>query len=77
MIAKLERDHDFRFFVSDDRYAFRPADDLGGETIEVEFANQLLSFRPRLTTVQQPGEVNVVGWDPAAKATINGNAIHR
>jgi phage protein D/phage baseplate assembly protein gpV len=74
VIARLERDHDCRFFVRDGQYVFAPADNLGGETIEVTYTEELLSFRPRLTAVQQETQVDVVSWDPAAKAAINGSS---
>jgi phage protein D/phage baseplate assembly protein gpV len=76
VIARLERDHDCRFFVRDGNYVFAPADDLGGETIEVSYGDELLSLRPRLTAVQQDNQVDVVGWDPAAKAAINGSSTN-
>ncbi len=74
VIATLERDHDCRFFVRNGNYVFANAAAVGDETVEVEYSQQLLSFRPRLTTVQQDKEVQVVGWDPKAKQAINGSA---
>ena len=74
VIATLERDHDCRFFVRNGNFVFANASAVGDETVEVTYSEQLLSFRPRLTTVQQDKEVQVVGWDPKAKQAINGSA---
>jgi len=74
VIAKLERDHDCRFYVRDGRYVFVDAAKVATKGVAVKYAESMLSFRPRLTTVQQETAAQVIGWDPAGKGVVNGNS---
>lgn len=43
-------------------------------TAQLVLGDDLLSFRPRLSTVGQPGDVKVRAWDPKAKQVILGSS---
>ena len=45
-----------------------------GDTIQLEWGDQLKRFRPRLTLAEQVDEVVVKGWDPKNKTEITGSA---
>jgi phage protein D/phage baseplate assembly protein gpV len=63
----------FEVFVKENTLYFRrPA--RNGNALELEWGNQLRSFRPRLTLVEQVDEVVVKGWKPKTRQTIVGQA---
>jgi phage protein D/phage baseplate assembly protein gpV len=70
-VRRLERMHDFEFVVEDGQYKFRAAGKIESPAVTLEYGNSLLSFRPRLTAVQQDAEVEVRGWDIKGKQTIS------
>jgi len=45
-----------------------------GNTVRLEWGDQLITFRPRLTLSEQVDEVVVKGWDPKNKTEITGSA---
>ena len=45
-----------------------------GQTLQLEWGDQLKVFRPRLTLAEQVDEVIVKGWDPKTKTEITGSA---
>ncbi|MDI7277647.1 MAG: VgrG-related protein, partial [Anaerolineae bacterium] len=63
----------YEFFVEDRTLYFRrpPRD---SAALQLEWGNQLRSFRPRLSLVEQVDEVIVKGWDPKARQAITGQA---
>lgn len=63
----------YEFFVVDNTLHFRQATP-NGDALELEWGNQLRSFRPRLTLVEQVDEVIVKGWDPKNRQAITGQA---
>jgi uncharacterized protein involved in type VI secretion and phage assembly len=73
-ITRLARVNDFRVFVRDTTLHFEKADSSAGATIELTWQDNLLSFRPRVSGVQQINTVNVRNWDPKAKQTVTGSA---
>lgn len=66
---------DFEVAVVGDQLHFRRA---GGpaesQPIALRWGEQLISFRPRVTGIQQVEDVVVRGWDPRAKRTIEATA---
>jgi uncharacterized protein involved in type VI secretion and phage assembly len=66
--------HDYELVVDDARLDFRPADSASGAAVELKWQEQLISFRPRMSGVQQPTSVNVRAWDPKGKANVSGTA---
>jgi Rhs element Vgr protein len=60
-------------FVVEDRQAYfrRPG---GGGAVELEWPVNLMSFRPRLTAVQQVASVSVFAHDPMTKQAIEAQA---
>ncbi len=58
----------------DDRTLIFKEPEEQGTPIELEWGNQLRSFRPRLTTSSQVKEVIVKSWDPRQKKEIVGRA---
>jgi uncharacterized protein involved in type VI secretion and phage assembly len=66
--------HDYEVVVDDKKLHFRPANEGEGAPIMLTWQENLLSFRPRMSGVQQPVSVNVRAWDPKGKANVTGNA---
>ena len=66
--------HDFELLVIDDKLTFRPANKAEGAATVLKWQDNLQSFRPRMSGIQQVNTVNVRAWDPKNKANINGTA---
>ena len=73
LIARLARDHGFRFFVDDKTINFCKADTSTG-SLTLRWQDSLISFRPRVSGIQQVTTVNVRSWDAKAKANVTGSA---
>jgi phage protein D/phage baseplate assembly protein gpV len=66
---------DFEVVVLDKELHFREAGGMAdAEPITLAWGAQLVSFRPRVTGVQQMHEVLVRGWDPSTKQVIEATA---
>jgi phage protein D/phage baseplate assembly protein gpV len=66
---------DFEVVVLDKELHFRKAGGMpGAEPITLAWGKQLISFRPRVTGVQQMQEVLVRAWDPSSKQVIESSA---
>lgn len=63
----------YEVFVQDEKLHFRKPDPSGPE-VELEFGEQLRSFRPALSIADQVNEVTVKGWDIEKKEPIVGVA---
>jgi phage protein D len=63
----------YEFFVQDETLYFRRPSQNNG-TLELEWGEQVLTFKPRLTLAEQVDEVIVKGWDPQNHRTIVGQA---
>src|SRR3954453_7630325 len=57
-----------------DKLPFRPADKAEGGPTTLKWQDNLQSFRPRMSGIQQVDSVNVRSWDPKNKANVNGSA---
>ncbi len=66
--------HDYEVVVDDTTLEFRPAGGGGGAAVALKWQDTLISFRPRMSGVQQPKTVNVRAWDPKTKKAVNGTA---
>jgi phage protein D/phage baseplate assembly protein gpV len=66
--------HDYEVVVSDATLEFRPANKPSGTPVALKWQQELISFRPRISGVQQPTAVNVRAWDPKGKLKVNGSA---
>jgi phage protein D/phage baseplate assembly protein gpV len=66
--------HDYEVVVEDTTLNFRPANEASGSPVALEWQNTLISFRPRMSGVQQPTTVNVRSWDPKGKLKVSGSA---
>jgi phage protein D len=65
----------FEVGVSGQRMYFRRAGGpAGGRPVELKWGEGLMTFRPRVTGVQQVGDVTVRGWDPATSSPIEATA---
>jgi uncharacterized protein involved in type VI secretion and phage assembly len=73
-IARLARAHDYRFFVEGDDLVFQPADKAVGAPVTLRWQQNLMSFRPRLSGVQQVQSISVRSWDPKTKQNVSGSA---
>ena len=65
--------HDYEVVVTDTTLHFRPAGG-DGETVPLTWQDTMISFRPRMSGVQQPTTVNVRAWDPKTKAAVTGTS---
>jgi uncharacterized protein involved in type VI secretion and phage assembly len=74
LLSRLARDHGYRFYVRDTKLVFRKAASTEGAPIALKWQGELISFKPRLSGVQQVQTINVRGWDPKNKANVNGSA---
>ena len=66
--------HDYEVVVNDTKLQFRPANKGAGSPVLLTWQDNLISFRPRMSGIQQVDSVQVRGWDPKAKQNINGQA---
>jgi phage protein D len=66
--------HDYELLVIDNNLTFRPANKPDGSPTTLKWQDNLQSFRPRLSGIQQVDTVNVRAWDPKSKANVNGTA---
>ncbi|WP_028058621.1 VgrG-related protein [Candidatus Solirubrobacter pratensis] len=66
--------HDYELVVEDTKLHFRPANVTTGAPVTLKWQQELISFRPRMSGVQQPKTVNVRAWDPKNKQAVNGTA---
>jgi len=66
---------DFEVLVIDEKLNFRKAGAApGGNQLTLRWGEELLTFRPRVTAVQQIDEVVVRSWDPVHSQTIQASA---
>jgi phage protein D len=65
---------DFEVVVVDRTLHFRPAGGPSDPPVALRWGEKLLSFRPRVTGVQQLDRVLVRGWDPTRGAVIEATA---
>jgi phage protein D/phage baseplate assembly protein gpV len=83
-LRELAREIDFEVAVVDGRLDFRrptPASDgptdgdySSSDPLQLVFGQDLLSFRPRVTSIGQVGQVEVRGWSVGDKQAIVGTA---
>lgn len=66
--------HDFEVVVTDTKLNFRKANEAKGAATALTWQDNLISFRPRMTGVQQPQTVNIRAWDPKSKQAVTGTA---
>ena len=66
--------HDFEVDVKDTKLSFRKANKGDEGTVALKYQESMISFRPRMSGVQQPQTVNVRAWDPKGKQVVNGSA---
>ncbi|MFO7167799.1 MAG: VgrG-related protein [Chloroflexota bacterium] len=64
----------YRVSVDDRTLRFRRAEASPPKAPEQAWGDSLITFRARLSVAAQPNEVQVRGWDPAAKQAILGRA---
>ena len=73
-VTRLARDLDFRVFVKDTTLHFEKPASSAEAAIELTWQEDLMSFRPRVSGVQQIDTVNVRNWDAKSKEVITGSA---
>ena len=66
--------HDYEFVVEDTRFHFRPASRGEGAPIRLRWPEELLSFRPRVSGIEQIDEVEVRNQNPKDKRVISVRA---
>jgi phage protein D len=68
---RLALRHDYELNVDDDKVNFCEASKGNGQPVTLAWNDQLLSFKPRVSGVQQVKEVTVRGYDVKGKIAIN------
>jgi uncharacterized protein involved in type VI secretion and phage assembly len=71
LIARFERDYNYRFWLENGQYKFQPAAPTS-TAVSLKLRENLISFRPRASVADVSTEVVVRGWDPKAKQEITG-----
>jgi len=72
---RLARDVDYEVKVNGTKLNFRPAgSSADGDPVTLALGDELLSFSPRVTGVQQVDSVEVRGWDPSGATAIVASA---
>ena len=66
--------HDYEVVVTDGKLNFRPANVSAGSAVALRWGENLQTFRPRMSGIQQVDKVEVRAWDPKAKKVVNGSA---
>ena len=66
--------HDYEVVVTDAKLNFRPANVSAGSAVALRWGENLQTFRPRMSGIQQVDKVEVRAWDPKAKKVVNGSA---
>jgi phage protein D len=70
-LSRLAHRVDFELVADDGKIHFRKPQ--AGTTVNVTWGQELVSFRPRVTGVQQLDDVVVRGWDRKTKQAITAN----
>ena len=65
----------YELWVDEDALNFRKPSP-NGQAVDLAWGEELISFRPRLSTVEQINEVEVRGWDPRQKRAVVGRAAN-
>ncbi|MBI4786715.1 MAG: VgrG-related protein [Chloroflexi bacterium] len=63
----------YELWVDEDALNFRKPSP-NGQAVKLAWGESLISFRPRLSTVEQVNQVEVRGWDPRQKRAVVGRA---
>ena len=71
LIARFERDYNYRFWLENGQYKFQPAVPTGAP-VTLRLRDNLMAFRPRASFAEVSNEVVVRGWDPKTKREITG-----
>ncbi len=66
--------HDYLVCADDQTITFKPASSTDGAPVTLTWQHELISFRPRMSGIQQPQSVQVRAWDPKSKQNVSGNA---
>jgi uncharacterized protein involved in type VI secretion and phage assembly len=66
--------HDYLVCADDKTIKFQPASDAAGSPVTLTWQRELISFRPRMSGIQQPQTVQVRAWDPKSKKNVSGSA---
>jgi phage protein D len=66
--------HDYEVVVYDAKLNFRPAGVASGAATSLRWGENMTTFRPRMSGIQQVDKVEVRAWDPKTKQTVNGSA---
>lgn len=64
----------YEFVLAGQTLHFRPVQNAQAETATLSFEDDLLEFRPRLSTMGQASAMALRGWSPKDKSEIVGNA---
>jgi phage protein D len=64
----------YEVVVEDKTLHFRPHQNAASEVLTLTWENDLIEFHPRLTTLEQVGQVAVRGWNPKDKEAVVAEA---
>jgi len=71
LIARFEREYNYRFWLEDGSYKFKKAE-IPSSTLSLKIRENLMAFRPRASAAEVSSEVTVKGWNPKQKQAVVG-----
>ncbi len=71
LIARFEREYDYRFWLENGSYKFKPAAPTSAP-LSLKIRENLMAFRPRASAGEVSTEVTVKGWNPVQKQAVVG-----
>jgi uncharacterized protein involved in type VI secretion and phage assembly len=74
LLNRLAASANCEFGVTDSTAFLRKDGSAAGPTPLAEWRQNVTSFKPRMSSTQQPGSVKVTGWDPKNKRPVQGSA---
>jgi len=73
LIARFEREYDYRFWLEDGSYKFKKANPPSA-ALTLKIRENLVAFRPRASAAEVSSEVTVKGWNQKQKQAVVGTA---
>lgn len=73
-LQECARRINYEILVEDKKMIFRAVHNATSEILTLTMEDDLLEFRPRLSTMRQLSEVDVLAWDPKEKKAITGTS---
>ena len=73
-VQRQMKQHGYEFLVDGPKLKFKKLDESEGAPIELKYQENLISFHPRLSGMQQPNTVTSAAYDPKTRSTFAASA---